>query len=431
MADLKVRLTQNIKRKLLEDVNRIPIEMKMLLSEGEVISLFRNECEDISNCFLEFYYQLPKIVLSIAILSIMLCINPVFAIASLLPKMTMLVFIKGLTKQIISNRESARKSTSDLTEFISSFLGNIEYFKMIGNRDCIYEIFRKKCYKRSNNEIKDRVLDRVLHVFSENASNMTLGVVLLIAIPFFASGQFTVGEFVMFEYYYAFLASLPDAVGNIVKRSKQTKVSVERLYIVNEQYDQDYKGDVQYMNDQLKVSIESTELNIKIEAKRGQIILICDENEHFGEKLLQRMFIACEKSIREVNCKYVPKEPVLFDESIRDNICMDEIYQEEKLLTVLKKTDLQEDIKFFKDGIMKNVGKRGTAISGGQRKRIGIARALYTDAEILFIDGFTDQVDIQTEEKIIARVLDQFNGITFIISNSEKIANIADKIIRI
>ena len=46
--------------------------------------------------------------------------------------------IKGLTKQIISNRESARKSTSDLTEFISSFLGNIEYFKMIGNRDCIY-----------------------------------------------------------------------------------------------------------------------------------------------------------------------------------------------------------------------------------------------------------------------------------------------------
>ncbi|MCI8281729.1 MAG: hypothetical protein HFI76_08545 [Lachnospiraceae bacterium] len=93
VADLKVRLTQNIKRKLLEDVNRIPIEMKMLLSEGEVISLFRNECEDISNCFLEFYYQLPKIVLSIAILSIMLCINPVFAIASLLPTMTMLVFI--------------------------------------------------------------------------------------------------------------------------------------------------------------------------------------------------------------------------------------------------------------------------------------------------------------------------------------------------
>ena len=58
---------------------------------------------------------------------------------------------------------------------------------------------------------------------------MALGIILLIALPFMMNGIFSVGEFVMFGYYYAFLAYLPDAIGNLVKRKKQTNASLERL----------------------------------------------------------------------------------------------------------------------------------------------------------------------------------------------------------
>ncbi|MCM1222365.1 MAG: ABC transporter ATP-binding protein/permease [Lachnospiraceae bacterium] len=431
VARLRVMLNQNLKRRLLESVINTPLDTKMKVSEGDIISLFRNECADVSNYFLEFYNQLPKVVLSAAILGVMFYINPIFAIVSLIPTIIMLVFIRGLSRRIIANRESARKATSELTGFMSNFLGNIEYFKVIGNKELVYETFRKKCLKRSKNEIRDRVIDRILNVFSENSSNMTLGIVLIITIPFFAAGKFTVGEFVMFEYYYAFLASLPDALGNIVKRSKQTQVSAKRLHIIIEEYEKAYEGSVQYENNKLYISISNCKSDVKIEAEKGQIVLIIDKNEQNGSEILQQLFDLCEENMEKFNCKYVSKIPILFDESIRDNICMGESYNETKFLEVMTKTDLQEDIKQFKDGIMRNVGKRGTAISGGQRKRIGIARALYLDAEILFVDGFTDQVDIHTEEKMISQILKKFSGIVFVVSNSDKMAQIADKIVRI
>ena len=131
VAKLRVMLNQNLKRKLLESVINTPLDTKMKASEGDIISLFRNECEDVSNYFLEFYYQLPKVVLSVAILGVMFYINPIFAVVSLIPTIIMLAFIRGLSRRIIANRESARKATSELTGFMSNFFGNIEYFKVI------------------------------------------------------------------------------------------------------------------------------------------------------------------------------------------------------------------------------------------------------------------------------------------------------------
>ena len=156
-----------------------------------------------------------------------------------------------------------------------------------------------------------------------------------------------------------------------------------------------------------------------------------DRDEQDGNELLQCLFEICKENIVDVNCKYIPKIPILFDETIQDNICMGEAYNAQKFQEVLEKTDLKEDIKDFKDGIMKKVGKKGTAISGGQRKRISIARALYLEADILFVDGFSEQVDKNTENKMIKRILNKFNGIVFIVSNSEKMLQIADKIVRI
>lgn len=431
VAKLRVMLNQNVKRELLESVINIPLNTKVQESEGDIISFFRNECEDVSNYFLEFYYQLPKVVLSVAILGVMFYINPIFAAVSLIPTIIMLVFIKGLSRHIIANRESARKATSELTGFMNNFLGNMEYFKIVSKKGFVYETFRGKCSKRAQNEIRDRVFDRILSAFSENSSNITLGVVFLITIPFFATGKFTIGEFVMFEYYYAFLASLPDALGNIVKRSKQTRVSVNRLQIISEKYEKDYKGSAKYENEHLNISMLNNSAVVNIEAEKGQIVLIVDKNEPDGSEALQRIFELCVQNMEDVNCKYVSKTPILFDESIRDNVCMGGTYNETKFFDVIMKTDLQQDINQFTDGIMKYVGKRGATISGGQRKRIGIARALYADAEILFVDGFTDQVDTYTEEKMISEILRKFSGIVFVVSNSDNMVKIADKIVRI
>ena len=494
-AKLKVRISRNVKRWLLECVLRVPLDERMPLGEGETISLFRNECEDVSGFFMEFYYQVPKIVLSCAILIVMFGVHPLFAAVSLCPTVLILALLRRMSRRVVAYRESARRSTGEVTNFLNTFLGNIAFFKMIGDRERVYDAFRSKCGVRAGNEIRDRVFDRVLGVFSENASDLTLGIILLTAIPFFAAGKFTVGEFVMFEYYYAFLTSLPGALGSLVRKSRQTKVSVKRMEVMRtaekgegdgcaaaghaggESARDERVGDgnarsenarpeggrdgsvwhetVRYEAGRLHLSLEVRGERTEIEAHRGQSILFVSENRQTGSELLRRLFVRCTEktgdgllggvseeagdglrgraSRRTGNavCCYVPEDPVLFDESVRENICLDSAYEEERFAGVLEKTDLLEDVRSFPDGIQKRAGRKGMAVSGGQRKRIGIARALYSGAQILFLDGFSDQVDRATEEKLLARILRQFDGILLLASDSARAAEMADRVVRL
>lgn len=179
----------------------------------------------------------------------------------------------------------------------------------------------------------------------------------------------------------------------------------------------------------LEISVAASGQAGRICANAGQVILIREEKNQSGSMLLEKMFQICKDSLPHVTLRYVPREPVLFDESVRENICMGAPYDAESFSAVLEQTDLLRDVSAFEDGFLKNVGKSGTTISGGQRKRIGIARALYAEPDILLIDGFTDQVDRQTEETMIARILKSFHGIVFIVSNSEKIEGVADQVI--
>ena len=311
--------------------------------------------------------------------------------------------------------------------------------------------FHERCRRRSTCEIRDRVLDKAIGSLSENSTNLTLGVILLIAIPLFRTGLFTVGEFVMFEYYYAFLASLPDAVGAIIKQRKQTNVSVDRLqsaWKINESDgdDAEFNSEVSRISrkacqkkvsetgsgashgEEFEIAVEGMERPFHFCAKKGQVILLMSQDGRDRSKLLQELYQICSDSL-SMRCVYVPKEPVLLEESVRENICMGEPYQNDKFNHVLEQTDLAKDVKNFKEGTLKNVGRKGSAVSGGQRKRIAIARALYTEAKVFFIDGITDQVDRETEAHIINQMLEKFEGILFITSNSRQVVQRVQNII--
>ncbi len=76
----------------------------------------------------------------------------------------------------------------------------------------------------------------------------------------------------------------------------------------------------------------------------------------------------------------------------------------EKITKTLKSVCIFDEVMSFEKGLFTDVGSSATKISGGQRQRLALARALMTDPDILIIDGGLSQLDKKTQRKILTNL---------------------------
>jgi ABC-type multidrug transport system fused ATPase/permease subunit len=98
---------------------------------------------------------------------------------------------------------------------------------------------------------------------------------------------------------------------------------------------------------------------------------------------------------------YIPQSIFLLDGSILENIVFMRDIDMDKVWSVLEKVQLKEFVSNMKDGLDTRVGDRGIRLSGGQRQRLGIARALYDDAQIFIFDEPTSALDAELESEVM------------------------------
>lgn len=112
---------------------------------------------------------------------------------------------------------------------------------------------------------------------------------------------------------------------------------------------------------------------------------------------------------------YVPQDNMLFSGTIVENISLFEdnpdIRKIEEILTGL---DMMEFIKSLPNYINTDIGSLASKISGGQKQRLAIARALYKNPEILILDESTSQLDEETESNVISFIKANMKGKTII-----------------
>ena len=115
---------------------------------------------------------------------------------------------------------------------------------------------------------------------------------------------------------------------------------------------------------------------------------------------------------------YVPQNIYLLDDTIRENIIFGrkDIKDINKTLNeVIKLAQLDELISKLPRGLETFVGDRGTRLSGGQVQRIGIARALFNNSQLLIFDEATSALDVETEKNFINDIYSLKNKKTLII----------------
>ena len=128
---------------------------------------------------------------------------------------------------------------------------------------------------------------------------------------------------------------------------------------------------------------------------------------------------------------YVPQIAWIFSGTIRENILFGEQYDEDKYNRVIEACALTQDIQKFPDCDQTIVGERGVVLSGGQRARVSLARAVYAEGELYLLDDPLSAVDSKVARHIFRECIKGLLGekTRLMTSHQERIMRDADNVI--
>ena len=105
------------------------------------------------------------------------------------------------------------------------------------------------------------------------------------------------------------------------------------------------------------------------------------------------------------NVAFVSQKPWVFSGTLRDNILFTNTYEPQRFSKVIRVCALEEDINVFPDGDLTMLGERGVVLSGGQRARIGLARAVYANADLYLLDDPLSAVDAEVAHHVFEQCI--------------------------
>lgn len=114
---------------------------------------------------------------------------------------------------------------------------------------------------------------------------------------------------------------------------------------------------------------------------------------------------------------YVPQDVTIIDGTIRENVAMGfplKVATEERVGQAIRIAGLTDFVSALPNGLDTHVGENGAKISGGQRQRLGIARAMFTEPKLLVLDEATSALDGETESRIAESILGLKGKVTVI-----------------
>ena len=176
--------------------------------------------------------------------------------------------------------------------------------------------------------------------------------------------------------------------------------------------------------------------NINFEIKKGEFICIIGEVGSGKSSLIQAILnnmlpIGESRIYVNGNISYVAQIPWIQNATVKNNIIFYQPFNEEKYNKIIDICELRPDLEILSGGDLTEIGEKGINLSGGQKARISIARALYCDRDIYLLDDPISALDANVGMKIMKNcVLKYLSGKTrILVTHALQYVSFADRII--
>lgn len=348
-------------------------------------------------------------------------------------------------KSIERRFSEKQKAFSDLSDMVQESISGIRVVKAF-----VQERKEIKAFAKANKMNKDKNMEVVkLQATVIPLLDVIIGISSLITLLYgghlVIKGEISLGRFIAFNQYVGMLVWPMLAAGDSITFISQGIASSKRIQKIfvekAEIFDgkdvlpvENLEGNISFCGLTFSFTEVTSEVlrEVTLDIEKGSTLAILGRTgsgKSTVANLLLRLYntepgmITIDgydinriplKTLRE-NIAYVPQDNFLFSDTIRNNIAFGmEGNDMEKVQEAAKAACIHDNIVEFPLQYETLVGERGVTISGGQKQRSSIARALLKDAPILILDDALSAVDTNTEEEILSNIKKDREGKTTI-----------------
>ena len=394
-------------------------------------------------------------------LAIMLQIDTTLTLVALLPYPILTIIIRLLGKRLHAHYERIQEAFSTMNTKVQENLSGVRVVKaytLEANEVEHFKELNQEFVNRNHKQIRLMTFFFPLFRFLPGIS----GVVLLwMGGLHVIEGKITLGDFVAFNAYLMMLVRPMIMLGFIVNTFERGAASMDRINAILSEEPEIYDGEnVKWNFKDITGEIEFRNLNfsypegqavlkdINLKVEQGSTLAIVGGTGSGKSTLVDliprirqaergTIFIDgvdiqdIPLSVLRSNIGFVEQEPFLFSDYLRNNIAYGmDTPNDDEIREAAHNADLLSQIEEFPDGLQTFLGERGITISGGQRQRSALARAIIIKPKILILDDAFASVDTQTEDTILSRLAEIMKGrTTILISHRISTVKAADHII--
>ncbi|CAK5273937.1 unnamed protein product [Mycena citricolor] len=323
-------------------------------------------------------------------------------------------------------QEQQMKNRDERTRLMSETLANIKSIKLYAWESAF---MRKILSVRNDKELR---MLRKIGVVQAASMTMWSGIPLLVAFSSFATVAATssrpltadiifpsISLFMLLQFP---LAMFSQVISNIV----EALVSVKRLKsffraseLQPDAREVTIKPDLQPGDEVVNIidgefrwdstAVVPTLENINLVARAGQLTGVMGRVGAGKTSLLSAIIGDMSRSEGKVKVfgtvSYAPQNPWILSATIRENIIFNHVYEEEFYQTVIEACALGPDLALLAQGDLTEVGEKGITLSGGQRARVSLARAVYARADLVLLDDCLAAVDSHVARHVFDNVI--------------------------